>query len=52
VVTRVPLDAQADSIAHSASANTLCRDIRFMIRHLSLSMASNAPGLSRENRVN
>jgi hypothetical protein len=50
VVTRVPVDAHADSMAHNAIANRLPRGIRFMIRHLSLSMASDAPGLLGMNR--
>jgi hypothetical protein len=48
VVTRVPVDAQAVNTAHTAIANRLRQEIRFMIRHLSLSMASDAPGFSRE----
>jgi len=47
-VTRVVVEAQADNSAQNVIAKRLRRGIRFMIRHLSLSMASDAPGLLRE----
>jgi hypothetical protein len=45
VVTRVPVDAHAVNIAHSRTASELRSEMRFMVRHLSFSMASGRPGL-------
>jgi hypothetical protein len=44
----VVVDAHADNNAQNVIASRLPRGIRFMIRRLSLSLASYAPGLLRE----